>query len=521
MVFQYFSNSQIYALLVSGMGMMGAIVLFEGERRKLGVVVLFLGALGLGYFMGSLDGFLMLWDEQYHALVAKNMMSNPFKPMLYGKPLLDYNFRSWTDNHVWLHKQPLFLWQMALSLKLFGINEVAVRIPSMVAHALTGVFVYRIGKIACNDRVGFYGALFFCVAYYPLELVAGRYATDHNDVSFLFYVAGSFWSWFEYEQSKRVYWLVLIGVFAGCGVLVKWLVGLLIYAVWAVTLGVDERKIWLKWKAYLPIVVSLGIAVAVFLPWQLYVFYKFPVEASYEFRLNAAHFYQVTEQQGGGFWFHWNALKDIYGSGDLVPFLLILGLFLFVRKCSSQLYRVAILAAIIITYGFFTIAATKMIAFCLIVSPFFFLGLGALAETVVEWIKRKIKIKTLVKAIVTILLLGVCFFLIDITKVANYHTEWKPLDNCNRAAELKEMALIETLKAVLQDENYVVFNACVRKNGHIPIMFYTHYVAYNFVPDQAQINRIKQQSYKIAIVDVGSLPDFIRNDAEIIKIKAP
>ena len=83
------------------------------------------------------------------------------------------------------------------------------------------------------------------------------------------------------------------------------------------------------------------------------------------------------------------------------------------------------------------------------------------------------------------------------------------------------MALIETLKEVLQDENYVVFNACVRKNGHIPIMFYTHYVAYDFVPDQTQINRIKQQSYKIAIVDMGSLPDFIRNDAEIVKIKAP
>jgi 4-amino-4-deoxy-L-arabinose transferase len=57
------------------------------------------------------------------------------------------------------------------------------------------------------------------LAYYPLELVAGRYSTDHNDLSFLFYVTASIWAWFEYQHTQNKYYLVLIGLFSGCAVL--------------------------------------------------------------------------------------------------------------------------------------------------------------------------------------------------------------------------------------------------------------------------------------------------------------
>jgi len=44
-----------------------------------------MGALGVRIFAAMLDPFLNTWDEQFHALVAKNMMANPFKPMLYAE----------------------------------------------------------------------------------------------------------------------------------------------------------------------------------------------------------------------------------------------------------------------------------------------------------------------------------------------------------------------------------------------------------------------------------------------------
>ncbi len=35
------------------------------------------------------------WDERYHALVAKNMIEQPFKPMLYKNPVLPYDYKDW------------------------------------------------------------------------------------------------------------------------------------------------------------------------------------------------------------------------------------------------------------------------------------------------------------------------------------------------------------------------------------------------------------------------------------------
>jgi 4-amino-4-deoxy-L-arabinose transferase-like glycosyltransferase len=80
----------------------------------------------------------------------------------------------------------LFLWQTTLSLKLFGFNALAVTSPSIILQAIASLLIFRIGKISNSEKTGYYVALFFTVANYPLELIAGRYSTDHNEISFLF-----------------------------------------------------------------------------------------------------------------------------------------------------------------------------------------------------------------------------------------------------------------------------------------------------------------------------------------------
>lgn len=516
--FTYFSSNQLLPLLVSSIVLIVSIFSFHLNKTKTALFLLFISSMGLGYFIANLDNFLNIWDEQYHALVAKNMLMNPFKPMLYSTPLLDYDFRNWTANHIWLHKQPLFLWQIALSLKLFGISELAVRIPSIILHAIASLMVYRIGKISYNATVGFYGASFFTVNYHILELIGGTYSTDHNDVAFLFYVTASIWSWFEYQNSQNKYWVVLIGLFSGCAVLVKWLVGLLVYAIWVITIGVNDKKNWLKLKSYTPLLISFAISLSVFLPWQLYILYKFPKEASYEFQLNTKHFFNVVENHGGDIWFHFNALKDIYGSGDAIPFILLLGLILFLKN-SAKVYRVASLSAIIIVYSFYTLAATKMTSFCIIVSPFFFLALGALIYSVIEFLKSKFQFKLFKTLFPSTALIVICFFLLDISKVENYHTDWKPNDNRNRNKDLEQMALIQSIQENELDENFIIFNSAMRLNGHIPVMFYTQCIAYDFIPNSKQIETVKKKAYKIAIVDTGDLPQFIHQDNSILKIK--
>jgi len=175
MPFSYFSFNQIIPLVPSIIILVLAVVFFRKNNIKLSLFLLFIGAFGVGCFIALLDPYLHTWDELFHALVAKNIMNNPFQPVLYKNPIFNYDYKLWTDNHIWLHKQPLFLWQIALSMKFFGINEFSVRLPSVIMHAIILIFIYRIGKISLNSKIGFYGALFFSLTYYPLELISGKY----------------------------------------------------------------------------------------------------------------------------------------------------------------------------------------------------------------------------------------------------------------------------------------------------------------------------------------------------------
>ena len=518
MALSYFTGEQILPFIIGLILLFTSIIAFQFGKNRIALFLLFFYAVIIGYFVAALDPFLHLWDEQFHALVAKNMMNAPFFPTLYPQTLLDYDYQIWTQNHIWLHKQPLFLWQIALSLKVFGISEIAVRIPSILMVAFACLMVYRIGKIVHSTNVGFYGAVFFASTNYILELSAGIHSTDHNDVAFLFYVTASFWAWFEYQNKKSVYWLIAIGIFSGCAVLVKWLVGLLIYAVWFLTLGTEIKSNYLKIKTYYPLLFSFGITLLVFLPWQLFILNHYPREAMHEFQLNSLHFFQPVEGHDGDGWYHFNAIKNIYGSGDLIPWLLLLGLFFLVKNSTSRNYRTAIVSAILIVYVFFSFAATKMISFCLIVAPFGLLSFAALTDKLLQGISSVNKLNWLNQLVRFTFVAVLTFFLINLPKTAGYHTN-KGKINLSKTANLELMKQIESISNHLQDGKYVIFSTTERLENHVPIMFYTDHIAYHFIPTEEQIEKVKKQSYRIAVIDTGNLPEFIIKDSSIIKLK--
>lgn len=515
MPYSHFSAEQIIPLMISGILLISSILTFK-KHSRLALILLFLGSLGLGYFMANLDHFLILWDEQYHALVAKNLSKDFLKPTLYSDPLLPYDYENWTQNYVWLHKQPLFLWQMALSVKLFGASEFAIRLPSILMHAIIPLFIYRIGKISINKVSGFYGALFFALAYFPLELVVGRYSTDHNDVAFLFYVTASFWAWFEYTRSQNRYWLILIGLFSGCAVLVKWLMGLLIFVVWTFTELFSNTGKEFRFRSYLPIALSGLIGLIVFLPWQMYIHWRFPKEAAYEMALNQKHFFEPIENHRESTWFHFTAaFKNIYGSGDLIPFIFLLAVILLLVYIPKKEHKIFIGFAIGFVYLFYTLAQTKMISFTIIVSPLIYLALGFFVFKILDLITQKIENFTLQQAIIIPIVIFIAFTALNLSKIENYHTHWKPRENHGREGEELEMKFIQSVEQQLQDKNYVIFNVCITHDGHIPMMFYTDFVAYNFIPNPSQIDYLRKQNKKIAVLNWGNIPEYILEDSEI------
>src|SRR5688572_20890086 len=115
-----FSGFQMTWLVCGVMLLMASVFLFETGKLKLSLIVLTVGGFLLRLLMTHTDPFLYDWDEQYHALVARNLTEHPGTPMLYKNPLLPVDITRWADNHIWLHKPPLFLWLIAISVEIFG-----------------------------------------------------------------------------------------------------------------------------------------------------------------------------------------------------------------------------------------------------------------------------------------------------------------------------------------------------------------------------------------------------------------
>lgn len=197
------------------------------------------------------DHFLHEWDEKFHALVAKNIVDSPLKPSLYKNPVLPYNPDNWIENHIWLEKGPVPLFLMAASLKVFGINEYALRLPSLLLSLLAVYLTYLIGKHLFNERIALLAAFFHSINGLIIEVAAGRVSSDHVETVsvFLFELILYFIikNLVKHDKDKtfsaRAYlYQVLIGTFAGLAFLTKWTPVLMIFPVWLIMELVTASK---------------------------------------------------------------------------------------------------------------------------------------------------------------------------------------------------------------------------------------------------------------------------------------
>ena len=336
----HFQNKDLIYLVIGLLFVVGSIILFLKDRVKLAILFLSFGGCILRFFMIGLDPFIHIWDEQFHALVSKNMMSNPFNPTLYSNPVLPYDTSSWSSNHIWLHKGPVFLWLIAISFKVFGVNEIALRLPSLLMSTILIPIIFRMGKIVANDKVGFMAAFLFATANYQLEMVTGTIGSDHNDVAFMFFLCAGFWAWFEYQNSGKIKWLILIGLFSGLAVDTKWIMGFLVFFCWFLTIILNKEKRG-QLISYRPIFVSGLIAIAVSTPWYIYTFIRFPLETEETLSSYSRHFGTVMEGHSGNWLYHIALMGQQYGW--IVPIIILPSLYLLFRHLSKKIeYRILI-----------------------------------------------------------------------------------------------------------------------------------------------------------------------------------
>ncbi|MBR1769760.1 MAG: glycosyltransferase family 39 protein [Bacteroidales bacterium] len=134
-------------------------LLSHKNKTLLFVVIYLLLALPV-LFLWSGNHPLFIWDE---SRVAENSLE-----MMQNGNLIVTTFNNETEH--WNTKPPLLNWLQVLSMKIFGISELAVRIPSLIAAILMGITLILFFKRLKLTSVGFLSAIFslcsFGLVYY-------------------------------------------------------------------------------------------------------------------------------------------------------------------------------------------------------------------------------------------------------------------------------------------------------------------------------------------------------------------
>lgn len=485
MLKSYFQDFQIILLIISGLSLIVSLLAFR-SKPTLGLLLLGLTGFAIFLFGASLDNYLNLWDERFHALVAKNLMTNPLKPMLYKDPILDIDYNYWALAHIWMHKQPLFLWQSALSFKLFGISAFSFRIPSVLLSCGMVFTIYRSAKIVADRNAAYIAALLFISSFFFLELISGRQGLDQNDISFTAYISFSIWSFLEYQRTQNKKWLILIGVFSGFAVLTKWLVGLLVYLIWSVFILLKK-----EFKQVKNLLLSLLLTIVVFLPWQLYCYFNYQQVYLSEMSYSTEHFFKALEGHSEGLLYYFDFFSVIYGNA--MDFIFLIGVFLIFREKANKELMKALILSTAFVYLFFTAAQTKMEGYTAINALVVFTVIGYALSATIKYLEQKVKNNGIKKMLFSITIVLLVILRFDIEKIQENHTNWK--GGCyiyNMQTNNKKLFEDLVLK-----ENDVLFN--IPYLHYIEAMFYTENTAYSFIPSEEQLKELQKKGYNALI----------------------
>lgn len=162
-------------------------------------------------------------DEGLHAAIAQEMdlRGDYVTPTFLGEPFLD--------------KPILFFWTEAASLRLFGMNEEAVRLPPLLFGLLGMITVAALGRAMFGETAGLLAGI--CYATMLLPLGVGEIAV--HDVALPPCICGACVALMKVDDARGRIWLwsAAAGVCLGLSILTKGLVGLAFVGLFALCLS--------------------------------------------------------------------------------------------------------------------------------------------------------------------------------------------------------------------------------------------------------------------------------------------
>lgn len=241
-------------------------------------------AVAVAYFCAPLIASAPLFDpdEGLHAAIAQEMVlrGDYVTPTFLGQPFLD--------------KPILFFWAEAASLRVFGHNETAVRIPPLLFALLGMVAVALLGRSLFDEATGLVAGIVYATMLLPLG-VSQVAVHDIGLVPFMCGAAYCLHRVFHTEPSvasafrRNILLLsVAAGVCLGLSILTKGLVGVVFAGIFATCLALNRPAATVRLGIALTIAVIVAGIVAA--PWY------FAMEAAHPGYL---HYYFVERHLQG------------------------------------------------------------------------------------------------------------------------------------------------------------------------------------------------------------------------------
>lgn len=418
------------------------------------------------------------WDERFHALVARNLVDHPLKPMLYARPALPYDYRDWAANHVWLHKPPLAMWTMAASLGAFGRNTLALRLPSVVVGVTTVLLTAAIGAHVFGRSVGLLAAGYGAVNGFLVSLVSGRRVADHVDTMLIACIAVGVWIAISGSRRSSRATTIGVGVALGAALLAKAWPAFIILIVAGVAWWGERRPSQVLRR----LAAVMLIAMAVAGPWIVYATIAFPEESRWSSAFMLRHLSETVDNSGGSWWSHTVDAPRFFGELVWIP----VAWFLWRAGGRASPPHRALAAWIVVTYAVFSAAATKMPNFVMIAAPAVFVAEAAF------WVWLRDRWREMPQG-GRRSGLAVWLFLLACLPARSLLQPSGPFERRDRFPA--DIEAVRTLDARLGLDDAVIFNL----PQNIEAMFYSRSTVYARLPNPGEIEAVQAAGRRVIV----------------------
>lgn len=209
---------------------------------------------------------------------------------------IDYGVPFWA-------KPPLSTWLSATSFSMFGVNEIAARLPYFLVCL---VLLFILGKFVKQAGKSFYLPAFILLTTPEFLLHAGVVSTDAVLCLSITLIMISFWK--SIENEKRSFWNYLFFIAIALGLLSKGPIVLVLTApplfIWLIIQKISIKDVWNK----IPWLTGILITIAIALPWYLLAESRSP--GFLDYFIVGEHFKRFVVSGWEG---------DLYGSGHKQP----------------------------------------------------------------------------------------------------------------------------------------------------------------------------------------------------------